>query len=245
MAIVEGAVHLVAEIQYVTRGWQVVIELKPWTDGSTVYAKKSLRIEARANAATRARVTRQMASATVVRASIGRLKEDDYSWTASFKLLARRVKGSPDLLAAIAGRAQPTTVRDPVLGRLKIDRQLNCLDGKTEVWGKRRRLSVEAGTDRDAAIADAKKALAWIESSRTKIEKAVVAKFFPLYDDDWREDRLRITKEQFLARIAVESVVAHGDGLATLYLKAGSLFGGHGIDVGIRGGKVSKLALAG
>ena len=66
-----------------------------------------------------------------------------------------------------------------------------------------------------------------------------------LYDDDWREDRPRITKEQFLARISVESVVAHGDGLATLYLKAGSLFGGRGIDVGLRGGRSIRARAGG
>jgi hypothetical protein len=246
MPTLEGAVNMVAELSY-ENGPRLVIELIPWSDGSTVHADKALRLDTRANAATRARVERTLAEGTVVRASVGPMKEDDARWSASFKLPVRRTKGSPDLLAAIAERARPIIVRDPMLGRIKLDRKLGCFDGKLTLWGKRRKFSVEIGRDHDhdAAIADAKKSFAWIESSREKIEKALVAKLFKKYDEDWREERPRITKEQLLARIKVESVAAYGGGLAQLYLGAGTLFRGHGIDVKIRGLELSEINLAG
>lgn len=247
MLILEGAVNMVAELPY-ENGPRLVIELIPWSDGGAVYADKALRLVTRANAATRARVERTLAEGTVVRASVARIEEGDGKWSASFKLPVRRTKGSPDLLAAIAERARPFVVRDPVLGRLELDRKLGYFDGKVTLWGKRRRFSVEVGRDHDhdAAIADAKKSFAWIERSRGKIEKAVVAKLFKAYDQgEWSEGRPRITKEKFLARIKVESVAAYGGGFAQLYLGAGTLFHGHGIDVKIRGLALSEINLAG
>lgn len=247
MPILEGAVNMVAELSY-ENGPRLVIELIPWSDGSTVHADKALRLVTRANAATRARVQRTLAEGTVVRASVTRIEEGEHSWSAPVKLPVRRTKGSPELHAAIAERARPVIVRDPMLGRLKLDRRIGFFDGKMTLWGKRRAFSVEIGRDHDldAAIADAKKSFAWIEKSREKIEKAVVAKLFKEYDKgEWRDGRPRITKETFLARIKVESVAAYGGGLAKLYLGAGTLFHGHGIDVKIRGLKLSEINLAG
>lgn len=247
MPILEGAVNMVAEISY-ENGPRLVIELIPWSDGTTVHADKALRLDTRANAATRARVQRTLAEGTVVRASVTRLEEGERGWSARVKLPVRRTKGSRDLLDAIAERARPVIVRDPMLGRIKLDRSLGAFDGKVTLWGKRRKFSVEVGRDhdQDAAIADAKKSFAWIERSRERIEKAVVAKLFKEYDQgEWRDGRPRITKEKFLARIKVESVAAYGGGLAQLYLGAGTLFHGHGIDVKIRGLKLSEINLAG
>ena len=174
--ILEGAVNMVAELPY-ENGPRLVIELIPWSDGGAVHADKALRFVTRANAATRARMERTLAegpSCAVGRAS----KRATAKGRPASKLPVRRTKGSPTC-SPRSPSARPFVVRDQVLRRLELDRKLRSFDGRCAVGqapevqrGGRPRPRPRRG------VTPTQKPFAWIERSRGKIEKAVVAKLF-------------------------------------------------------------------
>lgn len=224
----------------------LVLHLAPWTDGTTAHVQDKLRVEIPFRSErTCLRAMRACAQGALVRIATGPIAGAPNAPSTTGVWPLKSIRGTALLRAAIVEHNKPVVVRHEGIGRMTLDRAMNWFEGKVSVWGHRRRLSVNVASDPGEAFDAAVETLAWIERDRAAIEAALVTKLLPLYNDNWREARPTITAEKLLKRLPVQSVGLEADGDGTLYLGAGTLFYGHGIDVRIRARKVSEVLLAG
>lgn len=245
MPTVEGVLQSSGAIED-EAGSLLVLHLGPWTDGTTASVQQKLRVEIRFRSERAClRAMRACPDGAVVRIATGPLAGDPSAPSTMGAWPLEPIRGSALLRAAIVEHRKPVVVRHVALGRMTLDRELNWFEGKASLWGRRRRFSVSADGDPSKAFAAAVRTLAWIERARPAMEKAVLKKLLPLYNDNWRDERPMLTGERLLKRLSVQSLALEADGDGTLYLGAGTLFHGHGIDVEIRKRKVAEVNLAG
>lgn len=199
---------------------------------------------------------RKLDTGNTVRVSVDRIRRFGGGldwWFGVAKRPPTKLRSSKLLAAQVAARAAPVVYKNPRLGTLRLERSANWFTSRRALWGRKLDVCVSRSRSADDAkrdardIARASKAFAMLESGagRKAIEKAIVKKMLPLYNDNWRDRRPAISWVQLLHRIRPESVVI-GPTRTTIYFKDGGLFLDHAIEVRIGpSGKVSEVCLAG
>jgi hypothetical protein len=142
---------------------------------------------------------------------------------------------------------QPVTRKDPVLGKLTLNRRFGSYERKAKWNGKAVRVDLSPVEDRarkskggGAGDADslgpavrAAHAL-WRDQQKwaRRITNFAVKKLLDLYNDTWRvEDEPRLDAAQFARRMKLESVSFNPDGSFAFWHDDGDLFAGHTIMV--------------
>jgi hypothetical protein len=123
----------------------------------------------------------------------------------------RRISGDASAQALVKQRDRPHTIRDPLLGALRLERAYGWLSARRRIDGRPYDLSIEVRDADDAAsmaadVAKAKPRLLRTERQLPAIRRAVARKLLPTYNDGWRTQRPRSSAPAFLKRIALSSI---------------------------------------
>ena len=145
------------------------------------------------------------------------------------------VPSPPELAKVALAIKQASTRREPILGLLRFDQFLKTWRGTLKVSGRIVSLSVKGGVDAtiDAHFDLARKVLEELPKW-TRIAAARAAKdYLDLYNSNWRldVDEPRLDSEQFVARLAIESISVDSALAGSICFDDGGLFGGHAIHV--------------
>jgi len=234
--------------------WKAVVELAPWRRRGGEVVAEPLSVFIPVSDRELWRLRDRLDRGDGVRVTVTRLRprRENPGWFADGRLPVRKVAGDAELRRARAGRDRPVVVRDEVLGRLVLDRELGWFEGKARLDGRRCDLFVSQsaeGDDRARAVRDverARAAVARVERALPKIHAAIAKKMLPLYDEVWREGRPRLTRERFLARLRPLSIATYTDGDADVMFGAGNTFYDHAIGARVtRRGSIAEVVLQG
>ena len=125
-----------------------------------------------------------------------------------------------------------SVARDPQLGRLVLDRRLGAFVGKRGGPGKRYELAIDEGMSGtpEAQVQSARARVLAVERGYAQILDAVVVEKLPLYNENWRGNRRRLTASGFRRRLRLQSVQV-APGRTTVHIDAGTLFEDHVVEV--------------
>ena len=225
--------------------------LAPWRHPDGRIEQQELRVEqvVGSDAKLHAAMDRlpEGAAVTVTTARIAPPARGFKWWSCAPATRIAKTRKAPDLDEAQRERERPVVVRDPVLGRLVLDRDLDSFVGKRARAGKRYTVAIVRvlrGTPEAQVRAMRSRVIAF-ERSLARILAAVVEDKLPLYNDNWRGDRKQLTATAFRRRLRLESVHV-GPGRTTVYFEAGELFLDHVIEVRLDPrARVREILLAG
>lgn len=152
-------------------------------------------------------------------------------------LRIRKLQIAPDdpALRAVAVELQkPVVATHPVLGRLEYEREYGWYAGQAEWLGRpiEIHLGAEDPARADAVIARASRTFAQAAAWDARIRRSVTDKLLPLKNEAWLEEgEAPCGEDEFLARIALQSIEFGQTGRITFWHTDGGLFGDHYIEV--------------
>ncbi len=139
-------------------------------------------------------------------------------------------------MAAKRGR-KPTSkpdLSDPVLGRLRYDKDVKWYEGVFAVGGSSISFNLEVNEQGDVAPAlnRARQVLGDLERHARGARDYAVEQLLDLKNESWLdEDEEPVTAEQFQARMELRGLVFSRNGEVTFYHRDGDLFYGHSIQI--------------
>lgn len=231
---IEGIIADVAERRRGT-AWSVALSLSPWREGDGPVAKSELRIvvPVRDEAAAR-RLSRRLRAeqGLPVRVSTRTSRSGALEATST----VRKADGEAFVFAS-KSMAMAREHIDAVLGTLRLDRGMSWFE-RTRTMGKKPyTLAVKVSVPDDDAVV--RKALLRAGPIVTSIERAwpellgaITDALYDIYDTRWRGDAKLLSRDAFEKRIAPSELVVDAT-RTTVYLRAGGLFGEHGVEVRI------------
>jgi len=236
-------------------GWNLVIFLQPWRrDDDVEFERVSARVLVPTSEAALGRQMGRLDAGMVVKFATNRIDaptKDHPWWLVHGVAPVRTVRGNAAMREARAQLDAPVVIRDPLLGRMTLKRDLDWFIGTRRLNGRRYELSVsQSGKDDDRArdrsdLTRAGVVVQRFEGAMMEIRRAIARRMLSLYNDNWREEGPALTAERFLRMVKLSSAVVNGDGSASLYFSSGDLFSDHGIEVRIaRSGRVTDVGLA-
>jgi hypothetical protein len=231
--------------------WNIVLFLAPWRHPDGRIEQHELRVEQKVGSS--AQVDRAMdrfEEGDAVQVTTARLAPPRRGftwWTCAPATRIAKTRKAPALDEAQRARELPVVVRDPELGRLVLDRDLDAFAGKRKLGGRRYTLAIARalrGTPEAQVRAMRPRVIAF-ERGYAQVFAAVVEDTLPLYNDNWRDNRKRLTATAFRSRLRLQSV-HFGPGRTTAYFGAGSLFLDHVVEVRLDPRtRVREIGLAG
>jgi hypothetical protein len=231
--------------------WSVVLFLAPWRHPDGHIEQQELRVEQVVGSSAKldAAMDRlpEGAAVKVTTARISPPARGFKWWSCAPATRIAKTHKAPDLDEAQRERERPVVVRDPLLGRLVLDRDLDSFVGKRALAGKRYTIAIVRslrGTP-EAQVRAMRPRVVAFERGLARMLAAVVDDKLALYNDNWRGNRQQLTATAFRRRLRLQSVHI-GPGRTTVYLEAGQLFLGHVIEVRLDPrARVREVVLAG
>jgi hypothetical protein len=198
------------------------------------------------------RASNRYPGGTIVRLAIGKIAPaSKYSlqWAAGLRPL-RKIKGDTTARAVVARRAQPRTVREPILGTLTLEREVGWFSTRRMISGVNCQLSIgvtdpddEAGVAKE--IARGRALLERTERGMSAIRDRIGSELLGLYNQSWREGGPKLSRKAFLRRIELSSINI-APSRVTVYFDAGGLFTDHVVEVRIGPrGAISEVCVSG
>lgn len=143
---------------------------------------------------------------------------------------------------------QPVSIVDDVLGTFELNRRFSWFEGTVDWLGEQCSVSLETdeedGETAKNALAHLKKLYEDRKEWEDKFRQFAADELWELAndwyecdDEDWDEDEeydedvIHITKEQFLDRISIISITVYPSGRLTLYYDADDMFTDHAIEI--------------
>lgn len=231
---IEGIIADVAERRRGTV-WSVALSLAPWRESDGQVAKSELFIvlPVRDEAAAR-RLARRLRGelGQPLRVSTRTSRRGVLEATSP----VRKTDGEVFVFAS-KSMAMAREHIDAVLGTLRLDRGMGWFERTRTIGKKPYTLAVKVSVPDDDAVV--KKAVLRAGPIVTKIEgawaellDAVTNALFPVYDTRWRGDEKALSRAAFKKRLTPSEMVVDAT-RTTVYLRAGELFGDHGVEVRI------------
>jgi hypothetical protein len=218
------------------KDWSIVLFLAPWRHPDGHIEQQELRVEQEVGSSAKLdRAMDRFDEGDAVQVTTARLAPPRRGftwWTCAPATRIAKTRKAPALDEAQRERERPVIVRDPELGRLVLDRDLDAFAGKRKLGGRRYEVSIARalrGTPEAQVRAMRPRVIAF-ERGYAHILAAVVEDKLPLYNDNWRDKRKTLTATAFRSRLRLQSVHV-GPRRTTAYIEAGSLFLGHLIEV--------------
>ncbi len=145
-----------------------------------------------------------------------------------------KIAPDPELAAEIERDHAPVTLRDSVLGELRLDRSRGEFIGEIDWCGKRIEIGIHAAT-RDEATARGdilrqvvSNAADWDKSARHRLQE----EFLPEWNDSWRqEDEPLMDADGFQQLIQPMCLTVNEDGAISICYDCGDVFSGHWFEV--------------
>lgn len=217
--------------------WHLTFSLAAWSrpDGPVQRSKVLVRREVGDSELETYR--RRLPDYGIVALEVGLVEHPPYQGTqALLHALLPEPSASSELFRIAEELRQPVTTNDQQFGTFTLDRRINWHEAQT-FWGRESvRLTLNSeGMDeafpRDS-LAHAK--TLWSEQQRwgRDIRSYMVNKLLDLKNDSWlEEDEAELTAEEFLQRVALESIAVSSNGSFEFWYNDGDLFWGHSIMV--------------
>jgi len=186
--------------------WVLVIMLAPWRHPDGHVEQQELRVEQKVGSNSRlGQAMRRLDERDAVRvttAGVTPPRPNFRWWDCELATRIAKIAIPPDLEAAQHARDRPVVVRDPQLGRLVLDRRLGAFVGKRGGPGKRYELAIDEGMSGtpEAQVQSARARVLAVERGYAQILDAVVVEKLPLYNENWRGNRRRLTASGFRRR---------------------------------------------
>jgi hypothetical protein len=141
-------------------------------------------------------------------------------------------------------------VRDPVLGKLELERDLGWYAG----WRRKGKAEYEV-TVTTPSPDDEHKVRRWVERARSIVlhveahlpsfREAIADELLDVCNLNWRDGERPVSRTAFKRQLTLDSVDV-ADRRVTIHLACGDLFSGHVVEVRMSPrGKVSEILLAG
>lgn len=231
--------------------WFLVITLAPWRHPDGHVEQQELRVEQKVGSNSRLHEAmnrlQERDAVRVTTAGVTPPRPNFRWWDCGLATRIAKIAIPPDLEAELRGRDRPVVVRDAQLGRLVLDRRLGAFVGKRGGRGKRYELAIDegiAGTP-EAQVQSARARVFAVERAYARILESVVAEKLPLYNENWRGNRRRLTASGFRSRLRLQSMQV-APSRTTVHIDAGTLFGDHVVEVRLdRRTNIREILLAG
>lgn len=204
-------------------GWSLVFDLAAWRSGAVV-EQGARRCEMLVTEAALSKWMSRLRPYDIVSLDVAKSTK---RCTTVRRILRVGVKDT-ELARVAKVLQQPVTRKTKSFGTLTLDRRYGSYDGHGRWNGKKVRLTLEG----EAALETAERLFAaqarWSKLLGPFIAKALLS----LKNETWLEDDERpLTKQQFLARLKLESITVGDEGRFTFWFHDGGLFWGHAIAV--------------
>jgi hypothetical protein len=234
------------------QGWDLIVFLRPWRDASGAVQRKELRVEVpmhTSDAAASRAMSRWDGKSVVISVARATPPGDNLLETAIAGSM-RKTKLRAELASEAKRQAKPRYLTSRVLGRLRLDRELSCYEGRRQRTGARYRVSIETPDPDDdkkssATIERGAARVLDVERQLPRIRKAIADQMLDLYNDNWRQERRVFSRAAFVRCLRLQSVDV-GARRTTLHFACGELFYDHVIEVRMSPqGKIREICLAG
>lgn len=232
--------------------WHLVVLLSPWRRPDGLIEKNALRVEHVVG--TSSNLRRYMSSlkkGSVVRVSTSRVRpprEGSRWWDCAKATQLEKISWTRELEEAQRELDRAVVVRDPLLGRLVLDREYHAFRGRRVLAGRRYALGLDQALESDpvAHVASMQSRVLAFERQYQANFASVLAWVFNLYNDNWRGERAALTSRKLASRLRLTSVQVDTGDRTTAYFSAGDLFLGHDVEVrlGPRAG-IREIGLVG
>lgn len=235
----------------------LVFFLRPWVDGGGAVQPKELRVEmpikgpssadrrAYYDAIDRAR-GRLLQGEAVALTVTEACPEGRNSLETAKTRAVRRVKAGDQLQGVVRQQAVPRVVRDSVLGKLVLERDLGGYSG----WRDGCEVTVDTPCPDDErkvaqAIERARAIVLRIEADLRVIREAVADELLEVCNEEWRAGERPVSRAAFTRRLVIQSIGVAARRV-TVLLGTGGLFGDHVVEVRLSAeGAVREICLAG
>jgi hypothetical protein len=141
-------------------------------------------------------------------------------------------------------------LQDDVFGTLTYDAKRQEYTGKISFGGRQGQIAIRFNSSlKDASEAErvqARQVYLALVDKKELIESDIVNEFLDLYNDEWRDDREVINRQQFLSAISLDLILIELGRVINIYYRDGELFFGHFFEVRCDAeGHIKEIELAG
>lgn len=214
--------------------WNLVLHLAPWSGPEGHIDEEPLRVEQIVGSEAQLKKWMQrLSKGDAIEVTTPRIEANGHGRSTVHATRIAKIAKSPRLKAAEKQHARPVVVRDAVLGRLALDRQLDTFVGRRKLAGRRYSLWVfrEPRTEPAAQVLAMRPRVLAFERAYPRILAATVQWAAPLYNDNWRDSRRQLTVDQIERRLRFSLLQVGTTDRTTASFDAGTLFFDHGVEV--------------
>lgn len=218
--------------------WTVSFELTAWRIEGAEIQTRPLRVHRRVPEPGLRQYMKELVPYTVVRMRARVLSESPFGGPAALLESFPVREHDPALDDWAAKLQEPVTFHDQVLGTFTLDRRVNWYTAAVRWRGRPIELQLTAATadELQGALAAAHTLWSQQETWSERIQEFAARKLLDIKNDNWADededgDPLVISSSEFKARMALESIIARGDGTLEFWHEDGGLFLGHAIQV--------------
>ena len=209
--------------------WLLEVELEPWKTPSGPLQKTPLRIHKRVPKGELRPLMDRLGTHTLVELLVRGAGD-----RAELLQVLNSSVTDPELVREAERLQQPVTITLPDLGELTLDRRVGWFERDVLWCGRTVRLALDTDDQRDpsGSAATATVLLGDDENWDRRIREFAVAQLLELKNESWLDEgEPRVSAEQFLDRMRLESITTSIDGSFAFWHDDGDLFWGHAIEV--------------
>ncbi|MDR1464733.1 MAG: DUF2262 domain-containing protein [Oscillospiraceae bacterium] len=129
---------------------------------------------------------------------------------------------------------RPVVIADDALGAFTLNKDYGCFEGSVEWFGWKCSAHLEVSADSKATWTKALKALRALYDSRERMDaqwRAFATEQLTELANDWAEDDVPITQEDFARRIHLSELAVTSGGSYTAYYHDDDMFAGHVVTI--------------
>lgn len=214
------------------RMWTIRIELLAWKPDGGALQQSVLSVRQRVSHKEMVKLNEQVDAESVYRMLVKIAHENPFGSPQALLVELQGPADDPEVMNALRDYEKPVTISDARFGTLTLDKGLGWFQGGAEWCGHRVNFAASAETPQEAAPAIETAHRLWEHTQEwhDRVTRYAADELVSLKNESWlREDEQAASAEEFIRRMAIQSITVYPDGDFEFWFKDGELFWGHSI----------------
>ena len=215
--------------------WRMTFSLAAWCTANGPVRRTKLTVRREVDDAELTAFRGRLPEGGVVALEVGLLEETGFGGPQAWlHAIAPERPFRSELVQVAEDLGKPVTTEDPQFGTFTLERRFHWHAART-FWGTDSvRLALNTDSDDDAfpqnTLAQARMLWSHQERWQSEIHDLMVRELLALKNGDWlEENESELDREEFLGRVALQSITVNPDGSFEFWYEDGDLFWGHAI----------------